>query len=96
MPARDRITSILGFQQYWVVGVKRFQKQCVELWLEPREKKWKCPGCGQLFLIYYDRKRVMLRDLDLASHMSFLIVPKYRISCDRCGIRQVPLSIARP
>jgi len=95
MPNYDRIKSILGFQQYEVVKVKRFKKQWVELWLEPKERKWRCPGCGQLFLWYYDRKQVMLRDLNLAAHMSFLIVPKYRVRCDRCGVKRVPLSIAR-
>ena len=96
MPIHDRITSILGFQQYSVGTVKRLNKQRVELWLELKERKWRCPGCRQGFCFHYDKSFVMLRDLDLAAHMSFLIVPKYRIACGRCGVKRVPLSIARP
>jgi len=96
MPGYDRITSILGFQQYSIVVFKRINKQRIEVWLEPREKKWRCPQCGQLYFVYYDRKLAMLRDLDLAPHMSFLIVPKYRVCCSQCGVKSIPLTIARP
>lgn len=96
MPAPDRITAILGFQKYRVIGFRRISKERIELWLEPRESNWKCPGCGQRYFVYYDRRWARLRDLDLAKHRSDLNVPKYRLACDRCGIRQVPLEIARP
>jgi len=95
MPSRDRITAVLGFQQYVVVGFKRIHKQQVELTLEPKGCGWSCPRCGQRFLIYYDRAWVKLRDLDMAAHRSVLIVPKYRVNCPDCGVARVPLGIAR-
>lgn len=96
MPDRDRITSILGFQRYRVVGFKRFSKQWIELRLELRERKLRCPGCGQWFFFTYDRRYARLRDLDMSAHRVVLVVPKYRVHCPRCGVRQVHLGIARP
>jgi len=46
--------------------------------------------------VYYDRRRVPLRDLDLSKHRTTLHVPKYRLACSECGVKQVPLGIARP
>jgi pyruvate-formate lyase-activating enzyme len=73
MPSRDRITAVLGFQQYTVVDFKRIHKRQVELTLEPKGCGWACPRCGQCFLIYYDRVWARLRDLDMAAHRSYLI-----------------------
>lgn len=96
MPAPDRITAVLGLQTYRVVRFRRISKQWIELMLQPRQAGWVCPGCGDRFVIYYDKQMGRLGDLDLARHRSVLIVPKYRVACDRCGVRRVPLSIARP
>lgn len=96
MPAPDRITAVLGFQKYQVVGFRRVSKHRIDVWLEPREAKWRCPGCGQRFCVYYDRRWVLLRDLDLSKHWTTLHVPKYRVACDECGVKQVPPRIARP
>jgi transposase len=95
MPAPDRITAVLGFQKYQVIEFKRVSKEWIELWLEARERNWRCPGCGRRFCVYYDRRWVGLRDLDLASHRTRLVVAKYRVACERCGVRQVATGIAR-
>jgi transposase len=95
MPAPDRITAVLGFQKYRVVEFKRVHKQRIELWLEPREQKWRCPGCGRGLCSYYDRRWAALRDLDLSKHRTKLWVPKYRVACRACGVKQVALGIAR-
>lgn len=95
MPAPNRITAVLGFQKYRVVRFKRFSKEWIELWLEAREPNWRCPGCGQRFCAYYDRRWACLRDLDLAPHRTRLIIAKYRVACEQCGVRQVPTGISR-
>ncbi|MEK7757030.1 MAG: ISL3 family transposase [Planctomycetota bacterium] len=96
MPDIDRITAILGFQRYQVVRFKRFNKQWIELRLELRDRNLRCPGCGQRFVFSYDRRYAAIRDLDLSTHRTVLSVPKYRVRCPRCGVRQVHLEIARP
>lgn len=46
-----------------MVDVKRPRKQRVEFRLELRERKWRCPECGQVFVFCYDRQSVLLREL---------------------------------
>lgn len=96
MPDFDRITAILGFQRYRVVRFRRFNKQWIELRLELRDRGLRCPGCGQRFIFCYDRRYASIRDLNLSAHRTILSVPKYRVRCPRCGVRQVHLEIARP
>jgi transposase len=95
MPRRDRITAILGFQNYEVTRFRRRHKREIELWLWPKNRAWRCPKCGRIFDSSYDRHLIRLRDLDLAKHRSYLWVPRIRINCPRCGVRRVRLEIAR-
>jgi transposase len=96
MPAPDRITAVIGFQKYVVVGFKRVSKCRIELWLDVRQHRWRCPRCGRWFSTCYDSDFAVLRDLDLASHRTVLHVRRYRVRCDSCGVIRVPLGIARP
>ena len=96
MPRADRITAVIGFQKYRVVGFKRISKQRIELWLDLRNRGWRCPRCGRRLPAYYDRDEAVLRDLDLSRHRTVLHVWRYRVECNSCGVLQVPLGIARP
>jgi transposase len=96
MPRADRITAVIGFQKYRVVGFKRISKQRIELSIDLRDRGWKCPRCGHRLRWYYDRDVAVLRDLDLSRHRTVLHVWRYRVQCDGCGVLQVPLGIARP
>lgn len=96
MPAPDRITAVLGFQTHRVVEFQRISKRWIKVWLEPRRREWRCPGCGERHRAFYDRMWVEIRDLDLPKHRTSLVVPKYRIECEGCGVKRVPLPFARP
>lgn len=96
MPELDRITAILGFQKYQVISFKRRWKQWIELGLEVRERKWRCPGCGRSYGRFKDRVFVLLRDLDLSKHRVILRMPKCRVWCLECGVRRVATGISRP
>lgn len=96
MPRTDRITSVLGYQKYHVVGFKRISKQRIELWRDLRLRVWRCPKCRRRLRRYYDRGLAVLRDLNLSRHQTTLRVWRYRVRCDRCGVLRLPLGIARP
>ena len=95
MAHNNAINSFIGLQSYEAVRWKRHHKQWIEIWLEPRHRLWRCPGCRRLYTAYYDRLWSSLRDLDIASHRTWLWVPRYRVDCMTCGVRRSTMLIAR-
>lgn len=96
MPQPDRITAVLGFQKYRVVGFKRISKHRIEVSLDLVVRVWRCPRCRRHLRRHYDRNQAELRDLNLSGHQTVLRVWRYRVNCPRCGVLTVPLGIARP
>jgi transposase len=95
MPTRDHITAVLGFQKYQVTQFKRISKKWIYLWVDWVQGIWRCPRCGRGPFGTYDRRWLPLRDLDLAKHRTMLMVPKVRVRCPACGVKQVPTGISR-
>jgi transposase len=91
----NAINSFIGLQSYEVVRWERHHKQWIEIWLDPRQNKWRCLGCGCRTTSCYDRVWTRLRDLDIASHRTWLWVPRIRVACETCGVRRSELLIAR-
>ena len=89
------INSFIGLQSYDVVLWKRHHKQWIEIWLEPRQRVWRCMGCGRSYASAYNYLWTRLRDLDVASHRVWLWVLRCRVDCVTCGIRRNKLSLAR-
>ncbi len=96
MPDAHAITSFVGLQNYKAVGWKRYHKSWIEIRLEQRAQTWRCIGCRRKLTTRRSRLLVRLRDLDISEHQTWLWVPRYRVDCPTCGIRQAASTIARP
>lgn len=96
MPDAHAISSFVGLQNYKAVGWKRYHKSWIEIRLEQRAQTWRCIRCRRELSNRRSRQFVRLRDLDISEHKTWLWVPRYRVHCPTCGIRQAASTIARP
>lgn len=94
MPTGDAISRVLGFNRYHVEEVWKIRDWIV-LFVKRKTPGYRCPGCGQQYLFYRDRRDRYLRDLSLSRFKTMLVVPQHRIDCDRCGRQRERLSFAR-
>jgi transposase len=94
MPSGDAITRIVGVQQYAVESWWRTRGWMV-LFLKRRKPGFRCPGCGQKYFWYHDRRDRYIRDLNVGRYRTMLVVPHHRIDCDRCGRQKERLGFVR-
>jgi len=94
MPAGDAISRVVGFQKYRVDEVWKYRGWAA-LFVKRKRPGYRCPGCGQQYVFYHDRKDRYLRDLSLGQFKSLLVVPQHRIDCDRCGRQRERLPFVR-
>lgn len=94
MPTADAISRVVGLQRYVVEAIERF-KDLLLLFLKLKRPGYRCPGCGQWFFLYHDRRDRFIRDLNLGRFKTLLVVPQHRIDCDRCGRQRERLPFLR-
>jgi len=92
---REEIVRLFDLPKYEIVEVERRPGWCT-LFLKQKAKGFKCPGCWQRYFWHQSKRWRGLRDLDVMARHVLLEVPVYRILCRPCGLREVPVRIARP
>ena len=92
----DIITKLVGIEGYKVVDAKYYEfltPATAKLKLEStNEGPWVCSECGQLVDTKYDTQRYNILDLPYGKwERVYLDVPKVRVDCPDCGVRQEAL-----
>lgn len=95
-------TALLGGWEGYRVGRSSRRERPgggAEVWIEliPQEGagRW-CSGCGQQVDQIHDRQRRVVRDLPILDAQTWLVVPRHRLRCPRCGPRLERLSWLAP
>lgn len=91
MPSED-ITNLLGlWEGYRVARVQRFEAcgndGVAEVWIELERLPggFMCPGCGRRCKHYHDVSERWVRDLPILDATTWLLVPRFRTACAKCG-----------
>lgn len=96
----DELNAVLGgWEGYTLVTIRRVgaeeEHSCPEVWVElaPRPDRVKrCHGCGEVVEAVHDVEVRQIRDLPLLDAPTWLLVPRCRLACPRCGpkLEQLP------
>lgn len=93
-PQRSTVVGLLDLAKYEIEKVER-SPGWGKLFLKRKHSIYPCPGCRQVYIFIHSRRWRMLRDLDIAGRHIELVVPVYRIRCSACGLRELPVRLAR-
>lgn len=91
--AYDEITALLGgWEGFELVGVRRVPATeggsvpQIELTLEPKpDDPKRCSRCGEVIVVIHDVAERRVRDLPILDAETWLIFPRARLECPRCG-----------
>lgn len=95
---KNHITEMVGLEGFEVVesqfvGAAEVPTATLRLEENHQEGPWVCGGCGQLVETGYDQKRYDVLDMPYGKwKRTILNVPKVRVDCPDCGVRQQALS----
>ena len=92
---RAEIVRLFDLPKYEIAEVERWPGWC-RLFLKQKAPGFKCPGCRQMYFWHQSKRWRAVRDLDVMARHVVLAVPVYRLRCRPCGLREVPVRIARP
>ena len=99
MDTNPLFTLALGLESPWQVAETQFDPTAGTLRLHldfPRGSSFVCPECGQGACPVHDTVERTWRHLDFFQHQAFLTARVPRVECPKCGVKQVPVSWARP
>jgi transposase len=92
----------LGVWEGYRIGRSRRRERLdggVEVWIElvavEGAPRW-CSGCGDQVDEIHDRQQRVIRDLPILDAQTWLVVPRHRLRCPRCGPRLEGLSWLAP
>lgn len=91
---REEILRLFDLPEYEIDEVETEDGWCT-LFLKQRPKGFRCPSCRRKHVWHQATRWRGVRDLDLMARHVLLQVPVYRIQCRECGLREVPVKIAR-
>jgi transposase len=85
--AYDEITALLGgWEGFELVGVERAPGPQIVLQLRPVAGAPKrCSRCGEIVSEIHDTSERRIRDLPILDAETWLLVPRARLQCPRCG-----------
>ena len=85
--AYEEITALLGgWEGFELVGVQREAGPQIVLRLQPIAAAAKrCSGCGEVVTTIHETTERRVRDLPILDAATWLIVPRARLLCPRCG-----------
>ncbi len=95
MPRNDDIAWLGGWEGYEVGGVERENGEDPEIWiyLTPAPiGEMICEGCGGRVRELHEIVYRQVRDLPILDARTWLIVPRRRVACPRCGAKLERLS----
>ncbi len=95
----DLFQLALGLVSPWQVGAAKFDADAKRLDIEidfKRGGRFLCPDCASADCPVHDTTPKTWRHLDFFQHQAFLTARVPRITCPRCGVRQVNVPWARP
>lgn len=92
---RWTVVQLLDLTKYEIEKVERWPGWG-RLFLKQKREGYSCPGCRQKYIFIHSRRWRTLRDLDVSSRHIELMAPVYRIRCSTCGLREIPMALARP
>lgn len=99
MDTNPLFTMALGLVEPWRVVETRFDaaEKRLDLRLAYADSaRFACPGCGGANCAVYDAEDKQWRHLDFFQHQAYLTARVPRVTCERCGVRQVAVPWARP
>lgn len=85
--AYEEITALLGgWDGFELIGVERAAGPQIVLRLQPLHTATKrCSGCGDMVTAIHETTERRVRDLPILDAATWLIVPRARLLCPRCG-----------
>ena len=85
--AYEDITALLGgWEGFELIGVEREAGPQIVLRLQPIAAVAKrCSGCGAVVTAIHETIERRVRDLPILDAATWLIVPRARLLCPRCG-----------
>jgi transposase len=86
----EYLTELLEIQEHFIIDVKyteRKGKNVVIVYLERRNKEYRCSGCGKLQRSAYDSTQQEIQHLMLWNHQTYINFYRCRVNCFMCGIR---------
>jgi transposase len=95
LPADDDIAWLGGWEGYLVAWVERRAGACPEVWIHLSPKRGGpliCEGCGGEVRDIHEVEVREVRDLPILDARTWLLVPRRRVSCPRCGPKLERLS----
>lgn len=95
MPVFDDIAWLGGWEGYRVAGVERVQGRSAEVWITLEARSGVapvCEGCGGAASGVHEITERHVRDLPILDAATWLVVPRRRVMCPRCGPKLERLS----
>ena len=95
----DLFQMALGVEPPWVVKKSEFNATAKRLDIRldfARGSRFACPECGVADCPAYDSEDKTWRHLNFFQHEAYLHARVPRVTCKRCGIKQVTVPWARP
>ena len=89
----------LGLTPPWTVTRSDFDPDAKRLDIQidfAPGSRFPCPSCGAADCPAYDTEQMTWRHLNFFQHQAYLNARVPRIRCDKCGVRKVHVSWARP
>jgi len=99
MPELELFQAALGLTSPWRVVGSDFDAAAGKLTIDidfPRGSRFACPSCGRADCPVYDVEPKRWRHLNFWQYETLLTTGLPRITCERCGVRQVEVPWARP
>jgi transposase len=98
MDTNPLFTAALGLIPPWAVIHTSFDVAGKRLTLQvdfPAESRFVCPSCEAADCPVYDSTEKQWRHLDFFQHQAYITARVPRVSCKRCGVKQVEVPWAR-
>jgi transposase len=95
----DLFRMALGIEPPWLVKKSEFDAAAKRLDIHldfARGSRFSCPECGVADCPAYDSEDKIWRHLNFFQHEAYLHARVPRVTCKRCGIKQVTVPWARP
>lgn len=98
MSTKELFSIALGLEEPWFVKDITFdsEKRRLDLILDFKKgSRFNCPECGAENCIIHDTKERTWRHLDFFQHQAYLTARVPRVTCTKCGVKQINVPWAR-